>query len=94
MKLLHPVFGKQHRTLFKILYILFLVDTFILQTAVQMIVLLVLLVILFLWDHITKTKSRVQSVLVRFLQALLGLQALVSFVVQMPGVLDSWQEKH
>ena len=59
-----------------------------------MITLLVLLAILFLWDRVTKKKNVALPILVRFLQTLLGLQAFASFVVQMPGVLDTWQEKH
>ena len=55
------------------LFALFMIDTFIIQTLIQLVVLVVLIVILFFWKRLTKVDNKLLPVLVRFLQTLLGL---------------------
>lgn len=52
IKLYHPYFGSKHKAIFLIAYVMFLIDTFIMLTVIQLFVLSMLIVLLLFWDRI------------------------------------------
>ena len=53
-----------------------------------------MLAILYLWDQIVVRDHWSRMVIIRFIQVLSMLQAMVSFAIYMPFIADSWQNEH
>jgi hypothetical protein len=73
---------------------MFLIDTFILLSALQLIVLSVLIVLMLFWDRIVNNRDPTLIVILRMIQVLTTLQVLVAFFLQLPIVADTWQENN
>ena len=71
---------------------MFLIDTFILLSAIQLIVLSFLIVLMLFWDRIVNNRHPALIVILRLIQVLCIIQVLVAFFLQLPLVADSWQE--
>lgn len=94
IKLYHPYFGKKHKSIFKITFAMFLIDTFILMSAAQLFVLSVLIVLMLFWGRIVNQRHPAQIVLLRIIQVSCIIQLLIAFFLQLPIVADDWQLSH
>lgn len=79
IKLYHPYFGQKHKAIFKITFAMFLADTFILMSALQLFVLLVLIVQMLFWRRIVCERHPAQIVLLRIIQVICIVQVLIAF---------------
>ena len=94
MKLLHPAFGRAHRYLFLIAYLLYLLDTFLVQTLVQLAMLCALLLLMFAWEPVVQGGKRRKWAALRILQITTVLQLLATYAVSVPLVGQLLQDRY
>jgi hypothetical protein len=83
IKLLHPLFGRKHETIYVFATLLFVADSLVLLTFVQLILMFSILFILFMvyfsvgqWKSIDTRRE-----VLRFMQILLFLQLIAIYVL-------------
>ena len=94
IKIHHPIFGNTHESYFKLVCSMYLIDTFLIPNAIQLVVMVLILTILFLWDQIVVRDHFTRMVIIRFIQVISMLQAMISFAIYMPFIADKWQNEH
>lgn len=90
IKLHHPIFGDKNMICFFISYGLYLLDAFVMMSVPQLLIITLLLVLMFFWNHIVVKRSVALYVLIRTIQVLSVLQLLFAFFIQLPIVADQW----
>ena len=94
IKLHHPYFGRKHMFCFTIAYSMYLLDTFIMLSVPQLIIISLLIVFMLFWRDLVVGRHKALFVILRFIQVLTILQALFAFFLQLPIVGDSWTKSH
>ena len=86
---MHPVFGRENEKLFVLAYVLYLIDTFIVQTFIQLGLIIILLLLMYAWGPIVKGGKRRRYVILRIIQIIGILQFLLTYASSLP-VSESW----
>ena len=92
VKLQHPMFGSKYKSFFKLMYLLYFLDTLLIPNIIQLLVLIFLLSVIYLWDFIVKRDHWSLLVILRVIQLVCISQALLTFSISMPVFADSWQQ--
>ena len=86
---MHPVFGRENEKLFVLAYVLYLIDTFVVQTFIQLGLIIILLLLMYAWGPIVKGGKRRRYVILRIIQIIGILQFLLTYASSLP-VSESW----
>ena len=86
---MHPIFGRENEKLFVLAYVLYLIDTFVVQTFIQLGLIIILLLLMYAWGPIVKGGKRRRYVILRIIQIIGILQFLLTYASSLP-VSESW----
>ena len=88
-KLLHPVFGREQEKLFILAYALYLADALVVQTFVQLALIIVLLLLMYAWEPIVKGGLRRRYAIMRAIQVAGIVQLLITYASSLPAS-EAW----
>lgn len=86
---MHPIFGRENEKLFVLAYVLYLIDTFVVQTFIQLGLIIILLLLMYAWGPIVKGGKRRRYVILRIIQIIGILQFLLTYASSLP-VSENW----
>lgn len=91
IKLYHPYFGRKWKPVLLLTLSLYLVDTFIMMSVPQLLVVVLLISIVLFWKQIGSVKHPAMSCMVKLIQIISIMQILTAFFLSLPIVGDDWQ---
>lgn len=96
VKLLHPLFGRKHSAVYVVAMVLYLSDSLVLLTYIQLAILFfVLFAILRLYFSVGHFQSKdSRKVMLRTMQVLLSLQLIAIYVLQLPLAFEKFRSNH
>ena len=73
---------------------IYLIDTFIMLSFIQLLSLLLMIFVMFAWRGLIETKSKSLLAIIRTIQVLSIAQVFTSFCLELPFIHDKWLESN